>query len=268
MNRSLRRRFAARNKPKKKIVLSWGSARARIASVRALAGRPAQNPKMLEKVKTALAGQLDRARDEGRPLKEHVAAARDGTHALEVATTELDRQDEAGIAGALGGAPACRMGCAFCCVLRTGPEDSGLLVTEAEARRAGAALAKLQGQPDGRSWIAQACPALDPESRACRIYETRPVMCRSVYNTDAQPCADLVRSGGARGYTLNSDAADIHYLAHAIGVTTVGEGATGTVYSFARFAGEVIDGAGIDQALSRARFPKGTIGKEVLVKAD
>ncbi len=80
---------------------------------------------------------------------------------------------------------ACAQGCAFCCILSGG---EGGVITSFEAENLSTALAPLAGQPDGRVWHPEACPALDPDTRSCRAYDSRPMICRSFLSTDATAC--------------------------------------------------------------------------------
>jgi len=164
--------------------------RARIlrASVRG-AGKPA-----VETGRRAVLAWLDTAARHGLALREVLKRLASGEAALGIGAAVHD-----GLAAdppeVLRNA-ACRSGCAFCCILSGG--DGGT-ITETEARRVHAALAPLAGQPDGRDWHRAACPALDPESRTCRIYENRPLLCRSFVSRDAEACRENSEGGNAAG---------------------------------------------------------------------
>jgi Fe-S-cluster containining protein len=83
---------------------------------------------------------------------------------------------------------ACRAGCAECCIgsfaisaldadrLRTGLAELGAR----DPNRAGRILERAQrfaGLPEDEA-DETACPALDPETRTCELYESRPLTCR------------------------------------------------------------------------------------------
>lgn len=94
---------------------------------------------------------------------------------------------------------ACQQGCAFCCILSGG---EGGVITAFEAAQLHQAAAPLQGQPDGRDWHAEACPALDPETRSCRAYDARPMICRSFVSIDAEACRKNAEGGAEQGAGL------------------------------------------------------------------
>ncbi len=94
---------------------------------------------------------------------------------------------------------ACGDGCAFCCILSGG---EGGVITGFEAGQLHAALSPLAGQPDGRAWHKSACPALDPDTRSCRAYEARPMICRSFVSTDAKACEANAQGGKELGAGL------------------------------------------------------------------
>ena len=104
-----------------------------------------------------------------------------------------------GFTGSIPSDAACAAGCFFCCVF-----VDRASATEAEIRAVHAAIADLP-VPD---FHPDACPALDPETKACRAYEVRPLMCRDVTAPRVEPCersyaaghalpeAEFVKSGG------------------------------------------------------------------------
>ncbi len=94
---------------------------------------------------------------------------------------------------------ACADGCAFCCILNGG---EGGVITAFEAAQLHAALTPLAGQPDGRAWHPSGCPALDPETRSCRAYDARPMICRSFISTDASACETNAEGGKEMGAGL------------------------------------------------------------------
>lgn len=104
-----------------------------------------------------------------------------------------------GFTAAIPSDAACTAGCFFCCVF-----VDRASAAEAEIRavhRAIAGLPSPEFHPD-------ACPALDPETKACRAYEVRPLMSRDVTAPRVEPCersyaaghalpeAEFVKSGG------------------------------------------------------------------------
>ncbi len=76
----------------------------------------------------------------------------------------------------------CRPGCFDCCL---GPFD----ITQADARRLRTGLAELERRDPARAERVRRrraprsdddpCPALDPETGTCDLYEARPVICRT-----------------------------------------------------------------------------------------
>lgn len=144
---------------------------------------------------------------------------------------------------------ACADGCAFCCILAGG---EGGLITKSEAVRLHEALAPLQGQPDGRAWHKDACPALDPETRSCRAYEARPTICRSFLSMDADACRENAEGGEVTGAGLLGSHFD--YLAvHALcrqalkGISQVPS------YSLAATAAGAVAGQDLESSLNAAR---------------
>ncbi|WP_341367197.1 YkgJ family cysteine cluster protein [Yoonia sp. BS5-3] len=107
---------------------------------------------------------------------------------------------------------ACKQGCAFCCILSGG---EGGVITEFEATQLHTALIPFKGDPDGREWHPEACAALDPETRGCRAYEARPMICRSFLSLDAAACEANAAGGTEQGAGLLGSHLD--YLAiHAL----------------------------------------------------
>jgi Fe-S-cluster containining protein len=188
----------------------------------------------------------------GTPQAEIVEALSDGR-----AATQLGRVG-------LGGAPVppgldCARGCAFCCILSG--EDGGT-ITEAEARILHAALAPMAGQPDGRSWHPDACAALDPETRECRVYDARPMICRSYVSTDVLAC-EAVAEGkpkagpGTLGPYHDYLAAIALSRAALKGVRRV------STYALARVAAGAVDGQPVEDALRAARHKPSGLDAEL-----
>lgn len=150
---------------------------------------------------------------------------------------------------------ACGDGCAFCCILNGG---EGGLITQSEAARLHAALLPLQGQPDGRAWHKNACPALDPETRSCRAYDARPTICRSFLSTDAQACRENAEGGEELGAGLLGSHLD--YLAvHTLCRQALKGIAQVHSYSLAATAAGAVAGDDAQTTLSAARHKPGAL---------
>lgn len=144
---------------------------------------------------------------------------------------------------------ACAEGCAFCCILKGG---EGGLITEFEATQLHAALRSQQGKPDGRNWHPEACPSLDPETRTCRAYEARPMICRSFISMDAGACERNAEGSEEQGAGLLGSHLDylmIHALCRATlkGITMVQS------YSMAATAAGAVEGKEATEVLTNAR---------------
>ena len=142
----------------------------------------------------------------------------------------------------------CRAGCAFCCILAG---EDGALISQAEAQAVHAALQPVAGLPDGRAFHAAACPALDPETLTCRVYDARPIICRAYISTDAEACRAAVEGeirpgpGVLSAYPLYLAILD---LARALfGVPNV------PTYSLARLAAAAVEGKPLEAALAQAK---------------
>ncbi len=144
---------------------------------------------------------------------------------------------------------ACQQGCAFCCILKGG---EGGVITSFEATQLHDALSPLLGQPDGREWHPDACPALDPQTQNCRVYDARPMICRSFVSTDAEACRINSEGGEEQGAGLLGSHLD-YLIVHAIcrqalkGITQV------HTYSMAATAQGAVSGGGTDATLADAR---------------
>lgn len=221
------------------------SLRARLAKARAKgAGKPAT-----ERARRLLDAYLATAERHGRASGEVVGGVSRGEAAVTIgmAVREALMADPPEVVRRA----ACAEGCAFCCILRGG--DGGT-ITESEAERLHVALAPLAGQPDGRDWHPEACPALDPATRACRAYEARPMICRSFLSTDATACEVNANGGTAAGAGLIGP--HIDYLAvHALARETLRGIARVPSYSLARIASGAISGESLKKSLDAARHP-------------
>lgn len=193
------------------------------------------------------AAYLDAARQRGESGKDVVAAWAAGGAALTLGTAAREAimaNPPAAVREA-----ACTPGCAFCCILRGG--DGGT-ITEAEATALHTALLPFAGQPDGRDWHPEACAALDPETRACRVYDDRPMVCRSFISTDAEACRSNAEGGAAAGAGLVGSHLD--YLAvHALAREALRGLARVSTYSLARVAAGAVSGETVTLSLDAAR---------------
>ncbi|MXQ08525.1 hypothetical protein GQ651_11770 [Alphaproteobacteria bacterium GH1-50] len=197
---------------------------------------------------------IDAAESHGMPVSEALRRIRDGAAARqiaeEVAHTQLS--SNSGIAANA----ACRAGCAFCCILKG--EDGGTIGAD-EARRLHKALLPLIGQPDGRQWHENACPALDPETRMCRAYDARPMICRSYMSVDVAACERIAEGQPADGAGVLG-AQMIHLALLALSRAAMAGIAMVPTYSMAKLAQMAVDGASLDEALTMARHgPRGLV---------
>ena len=126
--------------------------------------RVATKPEVSDRAKRGLIAYVGAQTD----TKQAVTDLADGTAATGIGRLGLSGLSPSGL--------ACAEGCAFCCILSG---DDGGTISETEAVALYEALAPLAGQPDGREWNPKACPSLDPDSRMCRAYEARPMICRA-----------------------------------------------------------------------------------------
>lgn len=208
---------------------------------------PGGESAVVARARSLLTIYLETAEAHGQDFAQIARSLRAGTPALRIGGAELEAQ--ASRPNGPAARAACAPGCAFCCIL-TG-EDGGVIL-EAEARAVHAALAPLAGQPDGRAWHPAACPALDPATRMCRIYDARPMICRTYLSEDAEACRAISEGQptpgpgvlGAQGVYLA-----VQSLARAAlkGVTQV------PTYALARVAAAALDGLDEAAALKAAR---------------
>ncbi|GKY88514.1 YkgJ family cysteine cluster protein [Sinisalibacter aestuarii] len=219
--------------------------RARAAKARARnAGRVAD-----DRAHRLLDAYLAAAERHGRPAREVIADLARGEAAWQIGMA-LHDQTMAAPPDILRNA-ACGEGCAFCCILSGG--DGGT-TTEAEATRLHAALAGRAGEPDGRNWHPEACPALDPDTRACRAYDARPIICRSFLSTDASACEANAQGGTEPGSGLLGSHLD--YLAVLALIRETLKGMTRVpTYSLAQIAASAVGGADLATSLDTARHP-------------
>ncbi|SPJ25035.1 YkgJ family cysteine cluster protein [Palleronia abyssalis] len=146
---------------------------------------------------------------------------------------------------------ACAPGCAFCCVLTD--EDGGTIST-AEAQAVHAALVPMAGQRDGSDWMHRACPALDPETRLCRIYDDRPEICRSYISTDAAACEINAAGGSAPGGGVIGSHVDFLALLAVSRAAMTGLAQVPT-FALRDVAAAALNGRDAKEALNAARHP-------------
>ncbi len=202
---------------------------------------------MADRAKRILRSYLQTAQSYGMPVENVIA---------EMGNGEASRRLGAAVRDEILKTPpdavrnaACSDGCAFCCIL-TGGE--GGLITEVEATRLHTALAPLKGQPDGRAWHKNACPALDPETRSCRAYDARPMICRSFLSTDADACRQNAEGGAEQGAGLLGSHLDylaVHALCRQV-LKGIGQVHS---YSLSAVAAGAIDGNDAETSLTKAR---------------
>jgi len=177
------------------------------------------------------------------------AAVDDGEMAHALAMKSVENHPIEEVMARSGASAACATGCAFCCILT--PGGNGGPITRAEAARLFEPLVALRGTRDGRDWHPDACAALDPETRTCRAYADRPVICRATASTDAAICEALAHGDESRGTNGRHAAAYMLHVAQALGRRSVG--AEAPTYALARFTAAVIEGAGFEAALKASR---------------
>ena len=209
--------------------------------------RAVSTPEVNARAKRGLIAYLQ-AQPDGRQAMTEVA---DGTAATGIGRVGLSAVSPQGL--------ACAKGCAFCCILSG--EDGGT-ITEAEARALHGALSPLAGQPDGRDWHPQACPALDPQSRMCRAYESRPMICRAYVSTDVEACKSVADGQAAPGPgTLGP----YHTYLAAIGLSRAALKGAKRVSTFAlsRVAAAAVDGTSLTDTLNAARHKPAELDAEL-----
>ncbi|NNL19331.1 MAG: YkgJ family cysteine cluster protein [Boseongicola sp.] len=195
------------------------------------------------------------------PLNEALRRIRDGEAAEAIGRAAIAPQlaDPNGPAGKA----ACSAGCAFCCIL-TG-EDGGT-ITQIEARRLHEALMAFKGQPDGRQWTQKGCPSLDPETRLCRVYEARPMICRSYVSSDVSACETI--AGGMPAEGTGVLGAQTLYLAVLTLSRNLLKGITRVpTFSLARVAAGAVDGDSLEDALSEAQHSPRELDDEIARQA-
>ena len=211
------------------------------------------SPNALGRAKRILQSYLQTAQAHGMPVKDVIAEMQSGAAAQRLGDAvrqEILKSPPDAVRNA-----ACADGCAFCCILTGG--DGGL-ITHTEAARLHAAILTLKGEPDGRAWHKNACPALDPKTLSCRAYDARPTICRSFLSTDAEACRENAEGGTEGGAGLLGS--HIDYLAvHALCRQTLKGVAQVNSYSLAAVAAGAVDGQNAQEALAAARHKPGVL---------
>lgn len=218
-------------------------------------------PALRDPARRALIAWVDTAVQHSMPLNEVLRRLRDGDAAEVIGRTAIAPQlaDPAGPASHA----ACAPGCAFCCILSG--EDGGT-ITQTEARRLFEALAPLKGQPDGRAWTSKACPSLDPETRLCRAYEARPMICRSYMSSDVSACETIADGTPAEGAGVLG--AQTLYLAVLTLSRNLLKGITRVpTYSLSRIAAGAVDGESLEDAMTAAKHGPRELDHEVARQA-
>jgi len=207
-------------------------------------------PALATRAKRILMSYLQMAETHGMPVKDVIAEMVSGQAAWRLGHAvreEIMKAPPEAVKNA-----ACKEGCAFCCILT---EGDGGLITQFEAQQLQAALAPLAGKPDGRAWHPQACPALDPNTRGCRAYDARPMVCRSFLSTDAAACERNAAGGEEAGAGLLGSHLD--YLAvHALCRAALRGLSTVPTYGLSQVAAATV--AGKDQANAMAAAKHGS----------
>lgn len=239
-SRAARRRAQKSNTPGA-ITVADIAARVAKAKVKG-AGKPQE-----DRAKRILTSFLQTAQTYGMPVSEVVAEMASGKAALRLGHAVRDEIMKAPPEAVTNA--ACTQGCAFCCILSGG---EGGVITAFEAAQLHQAASPLAGQPDGRAWHPEACPALDPETRSCRAYEARPMICRSFLSTDALACESNAAGGTEKGAGLLGSHLD-YLVIHALcrqalkGITQVHS------YSMAATAASAVAGDDTETGLAKAR---------------
>jgi hypothetical protein len=218
---------------------------------RIAAARTVGAPNEVARARAGLMAFVESMRDSGKQTDTTVEALATGAAAEAIGGMGLDALSVSGL--------ACAEGCAFCCILRG---DDGGTITETEARRLHAALAPFAGQPDGRTWHPEACAALDPETRTCRAYGARPVICRSYVSSDAAACEQVSQGAAADGPgTLGP----YHGYLAALGLSRAAlKGARRlSTYSLARLTAAAVAGGLVEDALHDARHRPSDLDAEL-----
>ncbi|SFD81048.1 YkgJ family cysteine cluster protein [Roseivivax sediminis] len=197
---------------------------------------------------------LDTAERHGQSLDVVLREVKAGLPALRIGGAELQGQ----AASEPVRTAACAPGCAFCCILAG---DEGAVILEAEARHLHAALAPLAGAPDGRAWSSRACPALDPDTRMCRAYDARPMICRTYLSPDSEACRSIAEGVPAPG-PVTLGAQRLYLTVQALGRAALAGHVTVPTYALSRIAAAAVEGRDLSAALREARHKPRTLDDE------
>lgn len=195
-----------------------------------------------DRARQVVAAYVQAAAAQGRAVDAILADLNAGRPAVAAARAALDQSPEPG-------GLACAKGCAFCCIL---PGEDGGTITGAEARALHAALRPLAQEPDGRSWHPRACPALDPDTRICRAYEARPVICRTYVSYDAGACESIAEGEPAAGAGVLGPQR-LYLAVHSLCRAILAGHAAASTYSLRRTAEGAVAGSPLDETLAAAR---------------
>lgn len=215
------------------------------------AARVATAPDEAARARRGLVAFVETMQAQGKVPEEIVEAMASGVAAQAIGRLGVQALEPRGL--------ACAPGCAFCCILSG--QDGGT-ITETEALELHAALAPLAGQPDGRDWHPQACPSLDPDTRMCRAYDARPMICRTYVSTDAEACEKVADGQAAQGPgTLGP----YHTYLAAFGLSRAALKGTRRVasYALARVAAAAVEGKDAQSALAHARHKPAELDAEL-----
>lgn len=149
----------------------------------------------LANLKASVAARTTAALAKPRKMAKILSVVQEaGSQADQLQSQLLDRAEQAG-----SGVPACRAGCAFCCVIRvaTTPVEVVRIAEWLAQNRTEEELASLQEQLRDYCLAVEAryfetrrpCPFLT-EASYCGIYEVRPVSCRSYFSFDLSACIE------------------------------------------------------------------------------
>ena len=213
-----------------------------------VAGSP---PDLVERARRILVAYVDAAIGQGRSARQIAGEMSSGVPALTAARVALDATEPTNDLD-------CKSGCAFCCILAG---EDGAVITSAEARVLHTALYPIAGDPDGRDWHPRACPALDPETRTCRTYAARPVICRSYVSTDAGACEAAVGGSTEEGPGVLGPHVD-YLLVQALSRAALKGSAKVSTFSLAQIAAGALAGNYLEETLATARHRPRTLDDE------
>ena len=225
----------------KKATLADRIAKARVSS----------DPNVADRARRGVQAFVQATTQEGVPAADVVGRIADGSAAQGIGRVGLSAVQTGGF--------ACTSGCAFCCILSG---DDGGTITEAEAVALHSALAPFAGEPDGRDWNVKACPALDPVSRQCRVYDSRPMICRSYVSSDVDAC-EMVSQGKAADGPGTLDPYHTYLAALGLSRAALKGAKRVSTYALARVAAAAVEGLPLEDALTKARHAPSELDAEL-----